>query len=199
MSRKPKSILAAAVAAIAVGSILTATPAHAVAEVAPAGQPSSITGVADWEKSPNVTVTVIGKLPEISAQADVYSQNPAIPSRVGGASTLAASTVPFDFKLYGVWDMPGRDFTSARSVVCKDIAITYTGGGPGSPPASDFRVSLSGGSVRVPIDGVARSYCWSGVPTGQTLNFYYRMVDQPVGSGSYSKVDGSGRVRYADQ
>jgi hypothetical protein len=185
MSRNFRSKGAAAAAAMAAACLVTAAPADAAATV---GGPQS--GVAGSEKSANVTVTVLGKLPEPAAQADVRSRNVATP---------AADTVPFDFHLYGVWSLKGRDFTSARTVVCKDIAITYSGGGPGTPPATNFQVSLSaGGYVRVPIDGIARSYCWSGVPTGKVVYFYYRMTDEPNG-GSYSKVDGSGRVRYADQ
>lgn len=58
-----------------------------------------------------------------------------------------------------------------------------------------FYVSLSsGGEVRVPIDGVTRSYCWSGVPVGKVVHVYYQITDEPR-LGSYSKVDGSDRVR----
>jgi hypothetical protein len=201
MSR-PIAVWAAAVAvATTMGCVLTGGPAQAATTVqAPVGQPASVTGVPDSEKSPNVTVRVIGKLPKLTGPMDVYSQKSGVPSKIGvGVAPDTVSSIPFNYTLTGVQNLTGRQFSSTQSVVCQDIEITYSDGGPGSPPATHFRVELSaGGYVTVPVDGVARSYCWSGVPTKKTLTFQYYFNDEPR-LGSYSFVDGSGRVRYSNQ
>jgi hypothetical protein len=114
----------------------------------------------------------------------------------------AAATVPFDFTLTGVWSWDGRIFTSGRSSVCTDIEV-HSVQNPSS--GKNFRVELFkdnsvlddflGRTGNIPQDGVARSYCWSGVPTGHNLYFHYGF-DNPGPGGSFEKVDGHGRVRY---
>lgn len=48
-------------------------------------------------------------------------------------------------------------------------------------------------TVTVPTDGVARSYCWSGVPTNTTMRFNYASTNNAGGDIAFAS--GSGRVR----
>lgn len=106
-------------------------------------------------------------------------------------TTFAPAVVPFNYEFSGVWSHPGRDFRSTQTSVCKDIKVTWD-----FPEESyhKFQVTLRGGTVTVPTDGAARSYCWSGVPTGTTMHFDYASTNNS--GGDIAKASGSGRVRY---
>lgn len=101
------------------------------------------------------------------------------------------ATLPFSFTFSGVHDWPGREFTSARTTVCKDIKVRWD-----FPEETyhQFKVSLRGSPVTVPTDGVARSYCWSGVPTNTIMQFRYYSTNNS--GGDIAKASGSGQVRY---
>jgi len=143
---------------------------------------------------PNVTMTVIGKLPKLDGATDHYSQNG--PTVTRGASTLAAATVPYNFTFSGVWSLYGRTFRlTESSTVCKDVQATWDYGY--HDQFHYFYISLRGASVTVPADGVARSWCWSGVPTYTDLQFYYGVANES--GGNWARVSGSGRVRYSWQ
>jgi hypothetical protein len=135
-------------------------------------------------------MTVIGEMPELQGPIDHYSQSG--PTTTTGVTTFAPATLPFSFTFSGVHDKPGRDFRSTRTRICKDIEVTWD-----FPEESyhKFKVTLSvGGSVTVPTDGVARSYCWSSVPTNTTLHFNYASTNNS--GGDIAKASGSGQVRY---
>jgi hypothetical protein len=140
---------------------------------------------------PNVTMTVIGELPELQGPIDHYTQGG--PTTTTGATTRAPATLPFSFTFSGVWSWDGRDFRSTQTKICKDIKVKWD-----FPEESyhKFQVSLSsgGGPINVPTDGVARSYCWSGVPTNTTIHFHYASTNNAP--SDIAKASGSGQVRY---
>jgi hypothetical protein len=180
-------------AAIAAGLLLMAAPAQAAptAEAAPTAAEIAANNAAVWASlPPNVTMTVIGELPKLQGPIDHYTQNGT--TTTTGPTTFAAATLPFSYTFDDVWSLKGRDFTSARSTVCKDIKAYWD-----RPRGShrQFKVTLQGGEVIVPADGVARSYCWSGVRTNTVRNFYYNTTNNT--SGDIARVSGSGQVRYA--
>ena len=187
-------------AAVVAGLVLLAAPAQAATPTDAAGVESAKAAVrADeiaannavvWASlPPNVTMTVIGKIPKLQGPIDHYTQNSA--TSTTGAITLAAATLPFSYTFSGVWNLDGREFTSAQTKVCKDIEVTWD-----YPEESyhKFEVSLRGGTVTVPTDGVARSYCWSGVPTNTIMRFHYGSTNNS--GGDIAKASGSGQVRY---
>lgn len=194
MSKMLRTRLAAVISATTVGFLLIATPAHAapkapVAEEKPSNSATTAAGAEDLP--PNVTMKVIGKLPKLNGPMDVYAQDAPISTTSTGVTALAAATLPYSFTLTGVRNYEGRWFRSSRSSVCKDIQIRYSTYGE----SKRFAVTLNGSSVIVPVDNVARSYCWSGVPTTKDLRFWYHFTDE-CGECSLSKVNGSGQVRY---
>jgi hypothetical protein len=192
---------AGAAAAVIAGLLLLAAPAQAAPETAAAGgEPAKATvsaaeieanNAAVWASlPPNVTMTVIGKMPKLQGPIDHYTQNS--PTTTTGVTTLAVATLPYSYTFSGVWSLNGRDFSSTQTKICKDIEVTWD-----YPEASyhKFQVTLSsGGTVTVPTDGVARSYCWSGVPTNTTLHFHYGSTNNS--SGDFAYASGSGQVRY---
>ncbi|MDR6324050.1 hypothetical protein [Actinoplanes couchii] len=184
-----------------VGLLLFAVPAQAAPESEAAGEVTeaavsaaeiAANNAAVWESlPPNVTMTVLGEMPELVGPIDHYTQDG--PTTTTGVTALAAATVPYNFTFDGVHDWPGRDFKSTKTKICKDIEVTWD-----SPEASwhKFQVKLSkGGTVTVPTDGVARSYCWSGVPTNTIMFFNYKSTNNEDGDIAFAS--GSGRVRYA--
>ncbi|GIF02427.1 hypothetical protein Ari01nite_98910 [Paractinoplanes rishiriensis] len=180
--------------------LLLAAPAQAAprTEVA-GGEPAKATvspaeiaanNAAVWASlPPNVTMTVLGKLPELQGPIHHYTQNGT--TTTTGANILAVATLPFQFTFSGVYSMDGRDFRSTQTKICKDIKAEWD-----YPEESyhQFKVSLRGAPVTVPTDGVARSYCWSGVPTNTTMNFYYYSTNNSA--GDIAKASGNGQVRY---
>ncbi|AEV86751.1 hypothetical protein ACWT_5733 [Actinoplanes sp. SE50] len=138
----------------------------------------------------NVTMTVMGKLPKLEGPIDHYTQDG--PTTTTGVSTFAVATLPFSFTFTHFWDHDGREFRSAHKTVCMDIEAEWD-----IPQGSyhKFKVGLRGSDVTVPTDGVARSYCWSGVPTNTIINFYYYSTENV--NGDIAKASGSGRVRYS--
>ena len=174
----PKPVPAAHISSAAAAAAKTAVPQQATS--------ASKLGV----KSPRVTVTVIGKLPTLSGPVDHYTQDGA--SFGSQVVTPAYATLPYSFTLSGVWSLYGRTFRSTKTTVCTDIEVTYSDHGQGY----DFEVELDGAwTGNIPIDGVARSYCWSPIPTNTDQQFYYHVRHEP-NPGSYTKVNGSGDVRY---
>ena len=162
---------------------------------------------------PDVTMTVIGDLPELYGPTDHYSQDgPTVTSHYGptvtshysqngptvtsGVTALAAAAVPYNFTFSGVRNLYGRTFRlTESSKVCKDIKATWDYGY--HDRYHSFHVSLRGSSVLVPADGIARSYCWSGVPTYTDHQFRYYVSGNS--GGHYAFTSGSGRVRYSWQ
>ncbi|WP_158647731.1 hypothetical protein [Actinoplanes sp. ATCC 53533] len=138
---------------------------------------------------PNVTMTVIGKMPELRGPIDHYTQDG--PTITTGLTTLAVATLPYSYTFDGVRNLDGREFRSTRTKICKDIEVTWD-----YPVGSHhkFKVTLRGSSVTVPTDGEARSYCWSGVPTNTTMQFNYASTNNT--SGDFAFASGSGQVRY---
>lgn len=192
---------AAAAAAVTAGLLFLAAPAQAAPETEVAGgEPAKATvsaaeiaanNAAVWASlPPNVTMTVLGELPELQGPIDHYIQDG--PTTTTGASTLAVATLPYSFTFSGVWSWDGRDFRSTQTKICKDIKVKWD-----YPEESyhKFEVSLSvGGTVTVPTDNVPRSYCWSGVPTNRTMHFHYASTKNS--GGDIAKASGSGQVRY---
>ncbi|MEU0520691.1 hypothetical protein [Streptosporangium sp. NPDC006007] len=139
---------------------------------------------------PNVTMTVIGKLPKYNGPADHYSQNG---STFTGEVNALAEKVPYDYKFSRVQSLYGRIFQiTESSTVCKDVYATWDAGY--HEKYHSFNVSLRGASVLVPADGITRSWCWSGVPTYKDLQFYYYVSGNS--QGHYAFTSGRGRVRY---
>jgi len=181
---------------------LAATSAQAVTSLSPAAntaKPSAAeieanNAAARASLPPNVTMTVIGKLPKLDGPTDHYYQNG--PTVTSGATPLAAATVPYNFTFSGVWSLYGRTFRlTESSTVCKDVQATWDGGY--RDQYHYFYISLRDSSVTVPADGVARSWCWSGIPTYTDLQFYYGVANES--GGNWARVSGSGRVRYSWQ
>jgi hypothetical protein len=191
---------AGAAAAVTAGLLLLAAPAHAApATDAAGGEPAkaavsaaeiAANNAAMWASlPPNVTMTVIGKMPKLQGPIDHYTQNG--PTSTTGATILAPATLPYSFTFEEVQDLDGREFRSTRTKICKDIEVTWD-----HPEGAwhKFQVTLRGGTVTVPTDGVARSYCWSGVPTNTTMRFNYASTNNAGGDIAFAS--GSGRVRY---
>ncbi|GII22407.1 hypothetical protein [Planosporangium mesophilum] len=205
MSHSFKRRLAAATGAATVGLLLLAAPVQAAptaeaADVTPnTAKPSAAeieanNAAARASLPPNVTMTVIGELPKLSGPTDHYSQNGS--TIASGATVLAAATVPYNFTFDGVRSLYGRTFQlTESSTVCKDVKATWDNGY--HDQYHYFYISLNGSSVTVPADGVARSYCWSQVPTYTDHQFYYAVANNS--GGHYAFVSGSGRVRYSWQ
>ncbi len=198
--------LATATCAASIGLLLLAAPAQAAptAEVADVKPKTAEPSAAEIEANnaatraalpPNVTMTVPGKLPEYNGPADHYSQDGS--TIASGATTLAAATVPYYYTFSGVWDSPGRVFQiTESSTVCKYIYATWDYGYHAS--FHSFHVWLdSGSSVLVPVDGITRSYCWSGVATYTDHQFHYYVAGEEP--GYWARVSGGGRVRYTWQ
>lgn len=196
--------LAAATGAATAGLLLLAAPVQAAptahaADVKPniaepsAAEIAANNAAARAALPPNVTMTVIGKLPKYNGPADHYSQNG---STVAIEVTPFAATVPYNFTFSGVWSLYGRTFQiTASSTVCKDIYATWDDGY--HDQYHSFHVSLEGSSVLVPADGITRSWCWSGVPTYTDHQFYYYVEGES--GGNWARVSGGGRVRYSWQ
>lgn len=190
--------LAGATGAASIGLLLLAAPVQA-ADVRPNAAGPSVAEIeannaaARAALPPNVTMTVIGKLPEYNGPADHYSQDG---STVTIGVTPFAATVPYNFTFSGVWSLYGRTFQITEdSTVCKDVYATWDYGY--HDQYHSFHVSLEGASVLVPADGITRSWCWSGVSTYTDHQFYY-YVDGESG-GNWARVSGGGRVRYSWQ
>ncbi len=194
-----KQFIGTAAAATA-GLLLLAAPAQAAPSAeADAVEPKTATASAAeiatnnaevWASlPPNVTMTVIGEMPERQGPTDHYTQDG--PTITTGVATRAPATIPFNFTFSGVRNWPGRDFRSTQTRVCKDIRAEWD-----YPVGSHhkFKVELRGSAVTVPTDGEARSYCWSGLPTGTTMNFTYYSTNNTGGDIAFAS--GSGRVRY---
>jgi hypothetical protein len=151
---------------------------------------------------PNVTVTIIPSVPKVNGPTDIYREG--APSVIGGStfSAAAAATLPFNFVLQGVsGGLWGRLFKPSKTTVCTDIAIhAVRNAGVGGTfyvklyRKGDDTAGPGRGKVSVPRDGVARSYCWSGVNTSYEHLFHYGF-DTGGSSGVYEYVDGSGTVR----
>jgi hypothetical protein len=189
---------AGAAAAATAGLLLLAVPAQAAPNTGAAGGESATVSAAEiaannaevWASlPPNVTMTVLGKLPKLQGPIDHYTQNG--PTITTGVTTFAPATLPFSYTFSGVWSLDGREFRSAQTRVCKDIKVRWD-----FPEESyhKFQVSLRGGVVTVPTDNVARSYCWSGLPTNTTMRFHYASTNNS--GGDIAKASGSGQVRY---
>jgi hypothetical protein len=196
--------LAGATGAATAGLLLLAAPVHAAtaaeaADVKPnTAQPSAAeieanNAAARASLPPNVTMTVIGKLPKLDGPTDHYYQNG--PTVTSGVTAAAAATIPYNFTFSGVRSLYGRTFRSTETTVCKDVQATWDAGY--HDQYHSFHISLRGGDVTVPADGVARSWCWSGVPTNTDLQFYYYVAGES--EGHYAFTSGSGRVRYSWQ
>jgi len=198
--------LTAATGAAIMGLLLLAAPAQAaptakVGEVTPnTAQPSAAeieanNAAARAALPPNVTMTVIGKVPKYKGPADHYSQEGS--TFTSGVTPLAATAVPYNYTFSAVWSLSGRTFQiTESSTVCKDIYATWDYGY--HDQYHSFHVSLVNyGSVLVPADGITRSWCWSGVSTYTNHQFYY-YVDGESG-GNWARVSGGGRVRYSWQ
>lgn len=152
--------------------------------------------------SQNVTVKVIDVLPKVDRTMNVYREGDT--ANNARATVLAASTLPFDFILDNVsYGIPSRTFTTTKNKVCMDIAIhAVKNAGHAYRP---FKVTLKEhvseddlldkGSVDVPRDGVARSYCWSGTSRGKTYHFFYGFKGNGGDRDEEEYIDGSGRVR----
>ncbi|BCJ67264.1 hypothetical protein [Polymorphospora rubra] len=188
-------------AAVTTGLLLLAASAQAAPKTeAAGGEPAKATvSVAEIEANnaavwaslpPNVTMTVIGKMPKLQGPIDHYTQNG--PTTTTGVTPLAVDTLPYAFTFSGVRNLYGRDFTSTQTIICKDVEATWD-----FPYGShhEFKITLrSSWTVTVPTDGVARTFCWSGVPTNTTLWFRYFSTGNT--GGDYAFASGSGQVRY---
>jgi len=197
--------LAGATGAASMGLLLLAAPVQAApaAEAVDVKTNTAKPSAAEIEANnaaaraslpPNVTMTVIGKLPKYNGPADHYSQNGS--TIASGATPLAAATVPYYYTFSGVQDLYGRVFQiTESSTVCTDIYATWDNGY--HDQYHSFHVSLEGSSVLVPADGITRSYCWSSVPTytGHQFNYY---VDGES-EGHFAFTSGGGKVRYSWQ
>lgn len=188
-----------AAAAVAAGLLLFAAPAQAAPATDAAGGESPTVSAAQvaannaavWSSlPPNVTMRVLGKLPKLQGPMDHYVQDG--PTITTGVTTFAPATLPFSYTFTSVWSWDGREFRSARTTVCKDIKVRWD-----YPEESwhKFQVTLRGSTVTVPTDNVARSYCWSSLPTNTTMRFYYSSTNNS--SGDIAKASGSGQVRYS--
>src|SRR4051794_14701580 len=142
-----------AAAAVTAGLLLLAAPAHAASKTDAAGGESAKATVSAAEIAannatvwaslpPNVTMTVIGKLPELQGPIDHYAQNG--PTTTAEATTLAVATLPYSFTFSGVWGLDGRDFKSTQTKICTDIEVTWD-----YPEGSyhKFQVGLSSGGT----------------------------------------------------
>ncbi|MFI1997049.1 hypothetical protein [Actinoplanes sp. NPDC020271] len=188
-------------AAVAAGLVLLAAPAHAAQRTESAGDQAKTAASASeiaannaavWASLPlNVTMTVLGKMPTLQGPIDHYTQNG--PTTTTGVTTLAVATLPYSFTFDGVQNKDGRTFKSTKKKICTDIEVTYDYPVDGG---HSFKLTLSstGGSATVPTDGVARSYCWSGVPTNTAMHFTYATTGNT--GGFYAYASGSGQVRY---
>ncbi|WP_192580005.1 hypothetical protein [Micromonospora sp. AMSO31t] len=186
---------------MATGLLLLAAPAQAASQTeAAGGEPAKPTvsaaeieanNAAVWASlPPNVTMTVVGKMPKLQGPIDHYTQDG--PTVTTGVTPLAVSTIPYSFTFDGVWSLDGRDFKSTKTTFCKDIEATWD-----YPEESwhQFKVSLSaGGTITVPTDGVTRTWCWSSVPTNTTMHFHYYSTNNS--GGDIAKASGSGSVHY---
>src|SRR5262245_43435610 len=189
-----------AVAAVAAGLLLLAAPAQAApitetaggesAKVAVSAAEIAANNAAVWASlPPNVTMTVLGKMPKVQGPIDHYTQSGPTTTEV---TTRAVATLPYSYTFSGVWSLNGRDFRSTQTAICKDIEATWD---YPVPSWHEFKVSLSvGGTITVPTDGVARSWCWSPVPTNTTMHFYYFSTNNCC--GDFARASGSGQVRY---
>lgn len=194
-----KQFIGAAAAATA-GMLLLAAPAQAAPTAEADGvEPTKATASAAEIAAnnaevlaslpPNVTMTVLGELPKLQGPMDHYTQNGL--TTTTGAPTRAPATLPFSYTFSGVWSLDGREFRSTRTQVCKDIKVRWDGS---EESYHKFQVSLRGSTVTVPTDNVARSYCWSGLPTNTTMRFHYASTNNS--GGDIAKASGSGQVRY---
>jgi hypothetical protein len=205
MSRSFMRRLVCATGAATVWLLLLAAPVQAAptAEAADVKPSTAEPSAAEIEANnaaaraalpPNVTMTVIGKLPKYKGPADHYTQNG---STIASGATALAASVPYYFTFSGVWSLPGRIFQiTESSTVCKDIYATWDSGYH-EPQRHQFWVTLMGPSVLVPADGVTRSWCWSGVPTYTDHRFYYSVSGNT--QGHWARTSGGGRVRYSWQ
>ena len=196
--------LAGAAGAVTAGLLLLAAPVQAAPAAGAADVKSNTAdpSAAEIEANnaaaraalpPNVTMTVIGKLPKFDGPADRYSQNG--PNDTFDVNPFAA-TVPYYYTFSGVRSLYGRVFQiTESSTVCKDIHATWDNGY--HDQYHSFHVSLEGASVTVPADGITRSWCWSGVPTYTNHQFYYYVSGNS--EGHYAFTSGGGRVRYSWQ
>src|SRR4051794_38656514 len=196
--------LAAAAGAATAGLLLLAAPVQAApaAEAADVKPSTAEPSAAEIEANnaaaraalpPNVTMTVIGKLPKYNGPADHYSQNG---STIASGVTPFAATVPYYYTFSGVRSLYGRVFQiTESSTVCKDIYATWDNGY--HDQFHSFHVSLEGSSVLVPADGITRSWCWSRVPTYTDHQFYYYVAGES--GGHFAFTSGGGRVRYSWQ
>ncbi|MET7398894.1 hypothetical protein ABZS66_35960 [Dactylosporangium sp. NPDC005572] len=191
--------LAAATGAASIGLLLLAAPVQA----APTGEAAVVKPItaepsaAEIEANnaaaraalpPNVTMTVLGKLPKYNGPADFYSQN--------GSTFLAAASVPYNHNFSHVRTLYGRVFQiTESSTVCQDVYANWEAGYHDA--GHSFHVSLRGAQVLVPADGITRSWCWSQVPTYTDHQFHY-YVDGNT-EGHYAFTYGGGRVRYSWQ
>ncbi|MEV0134864.1 hypothetical protein AB0H83_41215 [Dactylosporangium sp. NPDC050688] len=208
MSHSFKRWLAAATCAATVGLLLLAAPAQAAptAEAAAVKPSTAEPSAAEIEANnaaaraalpPNVTMTVIGKVPKYNGPADFYSQNGS--TIASGATALSASAVPYHHTFSHVQSLPGREWQiTLDSTVCQDIYASWEAGY--HDQFHKFYVSLGNdgnASVLVPVDGITRSWCWSQVSTYTDHHFYYKVENNSP--GNYAFVYGGGYTRYSWQ
>lgn len=102
MSQSLMKRSAGAAAVLAAGLLLMAAPAQAAptTKAAPTAAEIAANNAAVWASlPPNVTMTVIGKLPKLQGPIDHYTQNG--PTTTTGATTLAAATLPYSYTFSG--------------------------------------------------------------------------------------------------